>query len=432
MKQIKYALYVSTVLTSIPMNADSSMFRLDDTDSMQSCRSFASDQLYSCEFSLSDKHMIPASEGVTVEELYSCLSEEDSNTDVRMADFEGEVSEDSYTENLKQAVAKHIGTTAYQAISPKIKDALWLEFRKRLQATGDVVVIGGKEHPVLNGSLRGYVDLMLMAGGASNATRGITDALTKYSGQKERLESELKNLLGINSLESYVESLAQKATLHLIGALPTVLDGPARTTLLDIEEMKANTETLNDRSAFMKNKAQSMDLNAAASYLAYEFKDLANTIISDVLVQHLETQKQESAGKVASAIKTMGVGFAAGIVASNPLAALAIGTTSYVYADWGTGLVNDITWNPVIEHAANFAAFTLSEEEVTQHHSRVVELSITEDEQLLEWNIVDINTEHYAAKLMKSAVYNTSASAATSIAKTATKGVSWMTSWWSR
>lgn len=289
---------------------------------------------------------------------------------------------------FQSVLAEHIGTAAYQALHPKMKAILWMELNKLLNGTGMVALMpDGQKLPVLRGSFDGLFDLILNTLGVNSSIRSGVNLATTISGHKGHIETELKRLLGFNSLESFVERLAQETVLKSMGlAFESYSSTDRSLTLSEIANVQQSVSLEDGRADALSERAADADLNFATGYVWYELRNIINHVVATSIDAHLAELKVSTVRAVKEKLDTAAAGLSFSLMMTNGLAgvipAAGILALNHTYGAAavaaGYDVFNQVVTNGLLE-VRNIAVLPISKAEIEQFHAAAVTVDTAVD-----------------------------------------------------
>lgn len=335
---------------------------------------------------------------------------------------------DSLDQTLNKVLSDHAGSAIYNALQPKIKRVLWLEFRKLFSGTGMVALTPeGQELPVVSGSLRGLMDLILAKLGAGNALRGGVDIATRVTGFKDQIEAELKKRLGFSTLEAFLERMSQELTLKAFGYLSdgSFLKPSSKLTLSQIANIQQSVSLQDGRGEYLSGHAGKGEVGFFVGYVWYEMKNILNTVVAKAINNHLDSAQKTAVQEVKKYADSFVFGSAGALAIQGPAGLMAALGSVALYQKCGKDLIEfayQAADHQIIDGMIGLqdvAAFRLSKEEIQTYHPVSVEIKTTEGDFVV---VESVKEESYRVNILTGAVKNGFGTAFSTAAKVVGKG----------
>jgi hypothetical protein len=354
--------------------------------------------------------------------------------------------ESTTAEAFQTALSQYAGTAAYKAMYPTMKKILWVELNKLLNGTGMVALTAdGQKLPVVRGTFDGLLDLILNSLGVNSSIRSGVNLATTISGHKTHIESALKRLLGINSLEALVERLAQETVLRSMGLAIDPYQSTAKVlTLAEIGNVQQSVSLADDRAEALADRAANADLNFATGYVWYELRNMINKVASAAIDNHLVEARTNAirVGKEKLDMATMvAAGGLIGSGATGLLTAAGLFALNHQYGDVVATAAYDAFNHVAVDGLVgvrNIAVLPISAKEIKKYHSVAVTVkTIDIEDDMVE--VLSVDEKSFGGAFISGTVSN-AVTAVTSQAvdalRTSVKAVSALTrgfsSWWAR
>lgn len=342
------------------------------------------------------------------------------------------VLEDKSTDiNLQKLLGDKAYSAMYQALQPQIKKAIWIELRKVLCGTGMVALTAdGQELPVVTGSLRGLMDLILMQLGAGNAFRWGVDATSKVTGFKDKIEAHIKTLLRFDNLDAFVEHKSKELTLAALGYAIDGWNNKSSNTFSKsrIANIQQSVALQDGRSAYMSQQAQKGEFDFTLGFIWYEMRNILNTVVEKAIENHLNNLQTAAVQEVKRYTDSFVYGVAGAMAFHGiPGAFTALGAVA-LYKKYGNDVISfayqaaDQQIINGIVGARDIAAFPISKEDIETYHPVSITVNTRE---VADYVVVDgVKEESHRVGILTGAASNTLSTAMSATAKAVSKGVS--------
>lgn len=391
-------LLTTSVLVMPSVFADSSISFRDD-EQLYSCQSFVSEDLVSCQSFAESRPSLRA------------ISDEKNDKATNLGALEKNAG-------FQKMLAQHMGSAAYKALYPKMRAILWMEMNKLLNGTGMVALTPeGHKLPVLRGSFDGLFDLILNTLGVNSSIRSGIGLMTTISGHKDYIETELKRLLGFDSLEAFIERLAQETALKSMGLAVELYSSTDRSlTLSEIENVQQSVSVKDGRAEVLSDKAARADLSFATGYVWYELRNIINQVVATSIDAHLAELKASMIRTGKEKLDAVTLGMAGGLISVNGLPgivpAVAMLALNHTYGstaiEFGYDIFNQVVTDGLLE-ARNIAALPINKAEIEEFHAGAITVNTTDEEDTVI--VHSIKEESFGGKFLFGAAKNTTSSA---------------------
>ena len=348
---------------------------------------------------------------------WGLITDEDA-ADARKMEAAAEAAKKS--DSFQRALAQHTGSAAYKALYPKMKTVLWMELNKLLNGTGTFAMTAdGQKIPVLRGSFDGVSDLVLNTVGVSSTIRSGISLATTISGHKGHIEKELKRLLGFDSLEKFVERLAQEIVLKSMGfAVESYFSTERSLTLSEIGNVQQSVSSEDGRAELLSDKAKNANLKFATGYAWYELKNIINKVVSTSIDRHLADMKVSGIRSVQETLSFVTLGGSllgvAGMGLTGVISAAGIWAVNHLYgadvAKWGYEAFEHGVMDGLLG-ASDIAALPISKEEIQEFHARAVTVYTVVDHVADAVIVNEVKESSHGSRIILGAAKNTTTGA---------------------